>query len=280
MKVIRTSADLNSFLREVKREHSDYQIGFVPTMGALHAGHLALIDVAKKSAEIVVCSIFVNPTQFNNKKDLERYPRNEQNDINLLEKSGCDVAFIPTVKDVYPVESHDYHVDLGPLDKVMEGKFRPGHFRGVAMVVERFFKLVRPDIAFFGEKDFQQLAVIRRLVDTKKMKVKIVGVPTLRSRGGLALSSRNELLSPEQKEDALIIYKTLSYGREVAGEAENAEEVRAKMLKLFSTGKLQLEYLDIVDSNTFETPSGRKNWQACIAAYCGTTRLIDNMKLS
>ncbi|MBD3639074.1 MAG: pantoate--beta-alanine ligase [Crocinitomicaceae bacterium] len=255
-------------------------IGFVPTMGALHNGHLQLIEKASQESDIVIVSIFVNPTQFNDPEDLKKYPRTISADIEKLEKSNCDILFLPHEKEVYPDGINSYKIDFSGLDKVMEGKYRDDHFVGVAMVVERLFDIVQPNKAFFGLKDFQQVAIIKHLVRVRQIDVEIVPVNIVRSPEGLALSSRNQLLSKEQKEDALIIYNTLLFGKSLAKEYDNTADILRHMKAYFDKGSLKLEYMEIVDPNTLKPlQSLEPGAHCCIAAYCGEVRLIDNMQI-
>lgn len=279
MKEISTSEILISTLKAIRQENKGRRIGLVPTMGALHEGHLSLIKACKERCDVVVCSIFVNPTQFNNPDDLEKYPRKESEDMRLLEKEGCDFVYLPSVEDIYPNGKDGYTIDLGVLDEVMEGKYRPNHFDGVAMVVERFFEIVQPDFAFFGEKDFQQLAVVRRMTALRKLEVTIVPVETVRSTEGLALSSRNLRLNEEQQEDALIIYQTMMLAKQLKEQYAGPKEARSVLLAFFEKSPLALEYLEIVDEQTFLPASEWKNARICISAYCEQVRLIDNMAI-
>ncbi len=254
-------------------------IAFVPTMGALHHGHIELVKKAFTFANQVVVSIFVNPTQFNSKEDLQNYPRTLENDLKLLEMAGDVIVFVPSVDEMYPPELPKIDVDLGELANVMEGKFRPGHFDGVMNVVHRLFEIVQPTFALFGEKDFQQLAIIRKMVDQLKLKVQIVPCETIRETSGLASSSRNQRLNSEELEDSLIIIESMRYAKSLAGTL-SPEEVVKKTTEAFNKGKLELEYLEIVDPTSLqplhEWTSGAR---ICIAAYCNDVRLIDNMEL-
>ena len=213
MKIIKASHLLVEAISKIRASAPDTTIGFVPTMGALHEGHISLIETAKKQSDFVIASIFVNPTQFNDKKDLERYPRTEAKDIAMLEANSCDLVFMPDVEDIYPKNDYSgYEIDLNGLDKVMEGKFRDNHFDGVCRIVEKFFRLINPDYAFFGLKDFQQVSIIRYMVKVRGLNVSIYPCPIIREEGGLAMSSRNVLLSPEERTDAQIINQTLQLG--------------------------------------------------------------------
>jgi len=254
-------------------------IGFVPTMGALHEGHISLMKRCRENA-IRVASIFVNPTQFNDKQDLANYPRSLEKDLEMLKSAGCDFVFAPPVEEMYPEE--DTRVfDFGMLDRVMEGACRPGHFNGVAQVVSRLFDLVQPDKAYFGEKDFQQLAIIRRLVEMMEIPVQIVGCPIVREADGLAMSSRNILLTPEQRQHAPAIARTLFACREKTRDMSLDELKKWVVEQIDSTPCLQTEYFDIVDRETLQTASEYKfnSLQGCIAVRVGAIRLIDNIRL-
>jgi len=254
-------------------------IGFVPTMGALHEGHLSLVRKACEQCEEVVVSIFVNPTQFNNPSDLANYPRTLENDLMLLKQIGNFTVFSPTVEDIYPIHDDFKPIDLNGLDGVLEGKFRPGHFEGVVHVVYNLFQLVQPDNAFFGLKDFQQVAVIKHMIQVYQVPIELVACSTSRSKEGLALSSRNMRLNPNQKIDALIIYNTLQEVIRLKP-LHTPAETRAFAESFFQQGKLKLEYLEIVDSNTL-TPldsTWSESSTCCIAAFCGDVRLIDNIQ--
>lgn len=277
MIVLHAVTEINKEISHLKSEGKS--IGFVPTMGALHQGHLSLADECKKQNDICVVSIFVNPTQFNNKEDLEKYPRNVAKDTELLAKAGADIVFVPTVEEIYP-EPDTRVFDFGQLDKVMEGKFRPGHFNGVAQVVSRLFDIVKPNRAYFGEKDFQQLAIIKEMVKQYDIPVEIVPMPIRREDSGLALSSRNERLSPEQKKEASNIYKVLSESKELARNKTVEGVIRFVTENINKVDSLETEYYDIVDGDTLQ-PITR--WEdtsyavGCAAVFCGPVRLIDNI---
>lgn len=266
----------------------DCEIGFVPTMGALHMGHISLVKKAVDSCNIVIVSIFVNPTQFNNPSDLERYPRTVQQDCKLLEEAGAHIVFIPSAEDIYPVKDTRIF-DLGGLDTGGEGPGRPGHFNGVAQVVTRLFDIVKPTYAFFGEKDFQQLAIIRYFTSKLGYSVKIESCPTVREQDGLAMSSRNTLLSEQHRRVAPHIYKTLLKAAEIAS-AQNLSHIcpapgeLAKQVveEINSEPLLKAEYAEIVDALTLRPVSKwdeTEEIQLCTAVYAGTVRLIDNIKL-
>ncbi|WP_159038632.1 pantoate--beta-alanine ligase [Brumimicrobium mesophilum] len=256
------------------------KIGFVPTMGALHDGHISLINKAKKECDFVVVSIFVNPTQFNNSKDLEQYPRTEKEDIKLLRKNECDFVFLPSVSEMYPENYVAEKVDLHHIENTMEGAHRPGHFDGVVNIVSRFFRMVQPTKAFFGRKDFQQVAVVIEMVKQLKIQVDIVVVDTKRNASGLAMSSRNLRLSEQELEQAVVISQVLNKGQAWA-KTYSPVITLEKMKRYFEDSALKLEYLQIVhpetlnDLNQYWVPGAT----ACIAAFCGDVRLIDNMEL-
>ncbi|PKP31040.1 MAG: pantoate--beta-alanine ligase [Bacteroidetes bacterium HGW-Bacteroidetes-17] len=265
-----------------KERASNKSIGFVPTMGALHEGHLELIRKAVSENDICICSIFVNPIQFNNKEDLEKYPRDLQSDCDKLQKAGCQMVFIPEVSEMYP-EPDLAQFDFGQLDKILEGEFRPGHFNGVAIVVKKLFEIVRPDYAYFGEKDFQQLAIINRLVEMEKIPVQIIPCPTIRENDGLAMSSRNMRLTKKERAIAPQIYRSLISIKQ-SFNGENAAEIIQKTIQNLSKIEgLKVEYLTIVNNKTllpFDPQNTIKDDSvALIAAFLGNVRLIDNIKL-
>ncbi|MFI3265745.1 MAG: pantoate--beta-alanine ligase [Rikenellaceae bacterium] len=275
MKIFKTC---NELVAELAQQSA--KVGFVPTMGALHAGHVSLVEQARKSCDTVVVSVFVNPTQFNDPKDLENYPRTLEADALLLEAAGADIVFAPTVDEIYP-QTDNRIFDFGLIDKVLEGAMRPGHFNGVAQVVSRLFDIVKPNLAFFGEKDFQQLAIIRELVSQLELGIEIVGCPIIRAESGLALSSRNTLLKPEHLEIAPLIYKTLSEATEMS-KTQDIETVKKYVLETINSSKLlEVEYFEIVNADSFEDVSSFDcacNKRGCIAVYAGEIRLIDNIK--
>jgi len=277
MKVITNVKDLRAALAEADRAG----IGFVPTMGALHAGHRSLVDRARRENPIVVVSVFVNPTQFNDKTDLRNYPRTPEADARLLEEAGADFVLMPSVEEIYP-EPDTRQFDFGAVDKVMEGATRPGHFNGVAQVVSRLFEIVRPARAYFGEKDFQQIAVIKAMVAQLALPVEIVECPIVRGEDGLALSSRNTLLDAEHRAAAPHIYATLSAAVEQSRSLTPAE------LKTWVTGEvernplLKVIYFQAVDALTMqevESWDDSARIQGCIAVQAGPIRLIDNIRI-
>ncbi len=279
MIIVETVSELAEALTMMR--HPAKGVGLVPTMGALHEGHSSLISRASSENQIVVSSIFVNPTQFNDKNDLLNYPRTPDEDAMLLSDAGCDLLFSPSVKEIYP-KDHLLDLDFGNLDKVMEGQFRPGHFRGVATVVSRFFEIIRPEKAYFGEKDFQQLAIIHEVSARLFPSVTIVGCETIREPDGLAMSSRNIHLSSDERLHAGIIYATLLWSAG-AVQTGSVEEVKAEAVKRISAvAGFRVQYLEFVDSETLQPivswQKDRKQ-RACIAVVTSKTRLIDNVPL-
>lgn len=278
MLVFTSEAELKAY----RDNHPDIKIGFVPTMGALHEGHLQLVDRAKKENDVVIVSVFVNPSQFNNKSDLLKYPRNIERDKELLKSRNCDIVFVPSEKEVYPEGYQVTDLDLGSLELVMEGKYRPGHFKGVVMVVKRLFEMVQPDKAYFGLKDFQQVAVIRALNEKFNLVRELVPCETIREESGLAMSSRNELLNKEQKEEAAVLFRTLKNAREMAKKGKTPAEIIEKSLKKIRSTSLKPEYFEIVDERTLaplDSFSDTKPAIACVAAWTGSVRLIDNLPI-
>ncbi len=278
MKIVHTIKELQTELSVLKAQ--DKKIGLVPTMGALHAGHASLVKRSVEDNDVTVVSVFVNPTQFNDKNDLLKYPRTLQADCKLLEGNGCSFVFAPSVEEIYP-EPDTRQFSFAPLDTVMEGAFRPGHFNGVAQIVSKLFDIVKPHRAYFGEKDFQQLAIIREMVKQLKFDLKIVGCPIVREADGLALSSRNARLSAEEREIALKISQTLFKSRTFAAEHSISETAHFVEESIAAVKGLRLEYFKIVDGNTLQE---LENWAdsnyvvGCITVFCGEIRLIDNIK--
>ena len=278
MKLIQTIQELRTELDALRKEGKT--IGLVPTMGALHAGHASLVKRAVAENDVVVVSDFVNPTQFNDKNDLLKYPRTLDADCKLLEECGASFVFAPSVEEIYP-EPDTRQFSYAPLDTVMEGKFRPGHFNGVCQIVSKLFLIVEPTRAYFGEKDFQQLAIIREMVRKYPFNLEIVGCPIVREADGLALSSRNARLSDEQRIQALQISKTLFASVEYA-QTHTLAETKAFVESAISTAEgLRLEYFEIVDGNSLQTVCDWKDGSyivGCITVFCGEVRLIDNLK--
>jgi len=262
-------------------ELSNKTIGFVPTMGALHRGHLSLIDMCKSTCNITVASVFVNPTQFNDKDDYKKYPRMPEKDMLMLENAGCDIVFMPSESEIYPKEDKRVF-NFGDLDKVMEGKFRAGHFNGVAQIVSRLFEIVQPNKAFFGQKDLQQVAIIKNMVQQLNLTTEIVVAPIIRENDGLAMSSRNMLLSQSQRESASAIFQSLVLAKQQVDEKSSIEKIKENVsTKINSDPNLKIEYIEIVDENMQPIANWEKSQEiyACIAVRVGNVRLIDNMQL-
>lgn len=281
LKVVTTRAALRSELDKCRNKGE--KIGFVPTMGALHSGHIALVKRAKAENTLAVASVFVNPTQFNDKNDLKHYPRTPEADMAMLEAGGCDIVFMPDAAEMYPDgEAFVPEINWGVLDKVMEGAQRPGHFKGVVQIVSRLFDAAGPCTAYFGQKDFQQLAVIRQMTTDLQLPVTIVACPTVREADGLAMSSRNMRLTPEERRVAPLLAAALEEAKK-RWETEPAEKISDTVKQMIAGEPLfRLDYFEIVDAATLlPLPAGqKKNAVACIAAYLGAVRLIDNMMLS
>ncbi len=275
MRVIKDTESLRRALQERCRP-----VGLVPTMGALHNGHISLVKRCRTECATVVASVFVNPTQFNDPEDLKNYPRTPEADAAMLEAAGTDILFMPDTAEMYPEE--DTRVfDFSPLDSVMEGSHRPGHFNGVAQIVSKLFESVRPDKAYFGEKDFQQLAIIRELNRRCGYGIQVIGCPTLRDSDGLALSSRNLLLTPEQRTAAPRIYRTLSEAATLSRQMTVEETVRWVTEKINASGQLKTEYFLITDEQTLRpigTWDESKSPRGFVAVKAGKVRLIDNIK--
>jgi pantoate--beta-alanine ligase len=294
MIIFHTTSQLKTFLNKVENEKKT--VGFVPTMGALHQGHVSLISIAKQHCDVVVCSIFVNPTQFNDLNDLKNYPRTIDADCNMLEKANCDVVFIPEVLEMYSIEELELKkqgiedkswaegkaVDFGIIGSVMEGAHRPGHFNGVAQVVSKLFRAVMPQKAYFGQKDFQQLAIIRSMTKQLGMNIEIVSCPIVREANGLAMSSRNERLAPEERQKASIISKTLFDIKELQKHKTIAELKAFAETQLKTEPLIELEYIEISNSETLAPITNYADAAsavACVAVKLGAVRLIDNVVL-
>ncbi len=271
-------------LRNFIDKEPSYSKGLVPTMGALHNGHLSLIKKAQQDCEIVVVSIFVNPTQFNDPNDLSNYPRTLNTDVKKIEALSKNILiYSPTVEEIYPEEPKSESFNFESLSKYMEGQYRSGHFNGVGTVLNRLFDLVEPHKAYFGEKDYQQLAIVKKLVNLTGQNVEIIGCKTFREPNGLAKSSRNKLLSEHEKDDAKIIYECLKFAKQNFN-YHNIEQLKKKVKSVFkSTNNLKLEYFEIADEDDLiPTSTARKDkkYRAFIAAYCNKVRLIDNIALN
>lgn len=283
MQIITTKSALQAVVQACKQNNKT--IGLVPTMGALHEGHASLVRRAVEDNDVCFVSVFVNPTQFNNKEDLAKYPRNIERDAQLLQSIGADYVFAPTPDEMYSTEEINttFAFDFAGLDQVMEGKMRPGHFNGVVQVVSRLFYLVQPDKAYFGEKDFQQLAIIHHMVERSSMagtfgKLQIIDCPIVREASGLALSSRNERLSAEEKQTALAISKTLFDSLKWAKSAPVAEVQQRVINTINTVPGLEVEYYEIVNQTTLLPTDTFDHAIGCITVYCGPVRLIDNIK--
>lgn len=281
MEIFKTKEALQSYLNDKRSTHK--KIALVPTMGALHAGHLSLIDAANKNADITVCSIFVNPTQFNDPQDLDKYPKPITEDIALLQGHHCTVLFMPSIAEMYPADEPQWHLDLGRLDQLWEGEKRPGHFQGVTQIVYKLFSLVKPDIAYFGQKDFQQVMVIQKMIDSKQLPIQIINHPIVRDHNGLALSSRNARLSEEAKNKALILYKTLAYVKANFAAMPLTELHVAALAILAQEEAVELEYFAICETTTLEIAQqveNNKQYITLIVVWIAGVRLIDNMILN
>lgn len=283
MQIITTKLELSNQMAACIRQGKS--IGFVPTMGALHAGHASLVKQACAENAVCVVSVFVNPTQFNNKEDLLKYPRNIKKDAELLADLGVDFVFAPTPEEMYSQEEmqQEFTFDFAGLDQVMEGKMRPGHFNGVVQVVSRLFDLVQPTRAYFGEKDFQQLAIIHHMVERSSLSerytgLKIVDCPIVRENSGLAMSSRNERLSEQEKQTAVTISQTLFASLQWAKTA-SVKEVQQRVIDTINNvDGLEVEYYEIVDKDTLQPTDVWDNAVGCVTVYCGPVRLIDNIR--
>lgn len=280
MQIFREIAPLKAFLVEKRR--MGQTVGFVPTMGALHQGHISLIHASKSENDLTVCSIYINPAQFNNQADLQKYPRTPEIDTALLEKAGCDVVFFPDTQDMYESLSL-IRIDFGHLDKVMEGEFRPGHFSGVALVVSKLFHIVEPDTAYLGQKDWQQFAVVRQLVHELKFNVRLKSVPTMRETDGLAMSSRNMRLTSDQRKNATVLHQSLIHACTLLKNGSTIEAVKRDVKQLVERdSEVKLEYFEVANSENLKLLKSVEESDKpilCIAAFVGDIRLIDNMFL-
>jgi len=280
MEIFKQIAPLRAHLHRLRK--SGVSIGLVPTMGALHQGHISLVEASKSQNTITVATIYINPTQFNNPNDHQKYPKTPEKDISMLQNAGCDVVFSPDDLEMYS-EKPGVIFDFGNLDKVMEGKFRPGHFSGVALVVSKLFNIVQPDRAYFGQKDWQQFAVISLLVRELKFNFEVHSVPILREPDGLAMSSRNLRLNASQRSSATVLYQCLEMARKAIKSGTPLETVKkAVSEKVNQKPEMKLEYFELADSKNLTILNDVDNSVSpilCIAAYAGETRLIDNMFL-
>ncbi|WP_276345929.1 pantoate--beta-alanine ligase [Daejeonella sp. JGW-45] len=279
MEIFRTRAEVHNYLNELRSPGRT--VGFVPTMGALHQGHLSLIEAAKNKTSIVVCSIFVNPTQFNDKSDLENYPRPIEDDIRKLREVSCDVLFLPEVDEMYR-SSDNWHIELDGLDIILEGEIRPGHYQGVTQIVKKLFDIVNPDYAFFGQKDFQQFMIISLMVKKLQMSVKLVRCPIVREKDGLAMSSRNVYLSEADRQNALALYKALTRAK-TGFKDKSIAQVREEALDFLAASPgIEPEYFEIFNAETFQPAASKQEGTiiALVAARVGSIRIIDNMILT
>ncbi|MBF0597716.1 pantoate--beta-alanine ligase [Faecalibacter rhinopitheci] len=279
MVVFNKKDELTPFIQNLKKEGKT--IGFLPTMGALHEGHLSLAKLSIAQNDYTIVSIFVNPTQFNNPEDLEKYPRTEEKDIELLTQNGIDFVYLPSVSDLYEEGEVAKKYNFGGIENVMEGEFRPGHFDGVATIVSKLIRAVNPDRAYFGEKDFQQVRIVQEMVKQEQLPVEIVPVPIKRAENGLALSSRNVRLSAENLEAAPFIYKVLQDAVSLKNEGKTPDEIKAFVQQTFDQSSFKLEYFEITDEETLQTLESFREHQKArgfVVAYAGDIRLIDNIQ--
>ena len=280
MEIFKEIGPLRAYLRSKRR--STFSVGLVPTMGALHNGHLRLIKESKVENDLTVCSIYVNPTQFNNASDLAKYPRLLEKDSKLLDQSGCDVLFAPENTSMYEAPS-ELKLDFGQLDKILEGKFRPGHFSGVGLVVSKLFNIVKPDVAYFGQKDFQQFAIISRLNEELLFGISLKAISIVREEDGLAMSSRNLRLNAEERDRAIIFYQALLHTKKVLAEGKEWKEIEGEVkIMCEALPGVKLEYISLADQknlNPLNNVTSSSQAVILIAGYVGEVRLIDNILL-
>ncbi|MBO9698991.1 MAG: pantoate--beta-alanine ligase [Sporocytophaga sp.] len=277
MEIIKEPSELIKYIKRRKPEFKS--IGFVPTMGALHQGHISLIECSKKENDFTICSIFVNPIQFNNAQDFILYPKNQEEDFKMLENAGCDLVFMPSAEVMYTEEPR-IKIDFGSLELVMEGKFRPGHFNGVAIVVAKLFHIVQPDISYFGQKDLQQYLIIKQMVKDLSFPIELRSCPVIREKDGLAMSSRNQRLTPKGRPIAAKLNESLLLAAKLL-ENSTVESTKAKIRDFYKNIKeIKLEYFEITDSETLmpiKDVKEHKGIAICVAAYLDGVRLIDNI---
>ncbi|MDB5087229.1 MAG: pantoate--beta-alanine ligase [Mucilaginibacter sp.] len=278
MKTFTTKKSLQQYLQQIKALNQT--VGFVATLGALHQGHLSLIELAQQQNDVIVCSIFVNPSQFNDPKDLEKYPRTIEADIKLLEQVKCDILFNPEVNEMYDGNEH-WHLNIGETEHLLEGEFRPGHYQGVTQIVNKLFNIVNPDAAYFGQKDYQQFLIISKMVTMLNMPVKMVMCPIKRETDGLAMSSRNIHLTPDDRQHALVLSKTLNWLK-TNFNSHNIPTLKKEAEQMINAEPgVELDYFAIADGDTLHpADEGTKIIVALVAAKVGKTRLIDNVVLS
>lgn len=277
LKIFTTKAAVGQYLSQIKA--SGKTVGFVPTMGALHQGHLSLIELAQQHSDIIICSVFVNPSQFNDPKDLEKYPRTIEADIKLLEQVNCDILFNPGVNEMYD-NNEQWHLNIGETEHLLEGEFRPGHYQGVTQVVYKLFNIVKPDAAYFGQKDYQQFLIISKMVDMLNMPVKLVMCPIKRETDGLAMSSRNIHLTADDRLHALVLSRTLNAIKDKF-DSHDIPALKKEAAQLINAEPgVELDYFEIADGDTLQTATpDSKKIVALVAAKVGKTRLIDNVML-
>lgn len=278
MLVIKDIPSLQRLIKSIKYKKT---IGFVPTMGALHQGHLSLIEASKAENDITVCSIFVNPKQFNNTEDLKKYPRNVEKDQDMLSVAGCDILFHPSEDEIYTNEEHVIRIRLGYLEEIMEGRYRPGHFHGVGLIVLKLFNIVVPDSAYFGQKDLQQFVVIRHLVEELNFNIKLKCMPVIREEDGLAMSSRNVRLGESGRKEAVIFHNALLSAKNNIRSGQSVDDIKNEVHNLFAEQQMaNLEYFEIVNAQNLQPLkdfSGKGKVALCIAGYIAGIRLIDNI---
>ena len=278
MKLISTIKELKEILSPI---HSSTAItGLVPTMGALHEGHLSLVEKSIELCDFTVVTIFVNPTQFNNTSDLEKYPKTLTNDLELLQTTGCDIVFTPAVEEMYPNEDEIQKLDLGPIETILEGEHRPGHFQGVGIIVSKLFKIVEPSNAFFGQKDLQQFYIVKNLIHSQRLEVNLIQVPIIREPSGLAMSSRNSRLNPNERANAAVIFQSLKNSKNDLLNGSTFDEVKQRISTFFNEQSgMDLEYFELVETQNFSKVStlNYDELALCIAVNVGEVRLIDNL---
>lgn len=279
MRVTTRSTHLRRYLQAAREQGQT--IGFVPTMGALHRGHISLIELSGRSCDLTISSLFVNPTQFNNPDDLKKYPRTTEKDLDMLEEAGCDIVFLPSVEEIYPAEFKAEHYELGSLDHILEGAFRPGHFQGVCMVVDRLLSLTEPDVLFLGKKDYQQCMVISKMIELKNHKTRVIICPTIREDDGLAMSSRNMRLSVQEREKSAAIFRTLHFLKDHL-QPGDLREIKKAAVQMLEKAGFRVEYVEIADAGDLsglDAWDGNRKTVGLVAAYMGDVRLIDNLDL-
>lgn len=280
MRIFTAIGPIKAYLKSQRSAQSS--VGLIPTMGALHKGHISLVEASKREDKTTVCSIYVNPPQFNNSSDLEKYPRTLEKDIQMLKDAGCDAAFCPEDREMYP-ERNEMKFDFGHLDKILEGEFRPGHFSAVAVVVSKLFNIIQPDRAYFGQKDFQQVRIILRMVEELKFDLKVVCAPIVREPDGLAMSSRNTRLTADERKRAVTLFQCLQQTREGLLRGESFSVLKERVIEKCIQNQVKLEYVALADTKNLTFLQNVDNPDQAIvliAAYVGEVRLIDNLLLN